>query len=618
MSAGTLTLANNSDVVAGIDTSFTTDLSAGDFIVVTTGGVTYTLPVKTIESDTALTLARNYNGPAVTAGAWTAMPRDTLNRISAQIAADTAYIIRQRVLEVDNWYQLLEVNGDVVIKMADGSTYTGPSWRKITGLLEVIDESALQAIATQVHSDAVQVATDKTTATQAAAEATQAKTDSQTAKSAAEAAASDAGSFNESAAQHASDAEEFATTAMQKAKEAANSAASVHPENLLQNANNLDDLTDKPAARQNLDVFSREEIADMLPGYLGQIDWQEMRTALEPGTAPRDGQEVDQTGIFADLYAKAVAGKLPTCTEAEWQADPLKRGCYVLTSSPGKMRLPDDNGTQPGSLKIPVHVGDGGVAANNGKMGASALPNVKGHIYGYSILGGLIPSAAGNIDGNNTKTTNALNIGRNAQVNGQNQYGANNADANYGSDLDLNLSRNEKMYQDGVTEIRPNRVQGCWTVRFAAKATNGGSIDALALATAIASGDSANAAAIAAVNARLDYALLDFGTMARSERKVLNNPFGANTPVEVVAEIQRTDLAGVLRWTETGWIYNSGNGTSFGTKAGYLEGVGVVVQCGSAELANTSVNTGMPMQTTNTGTGATSLPVRVHVRKITA
>ncbi|MEX3022532.1 hypothetical protein AB4K05_23415 [Kluyvera sp. STS39-E] len=106
-----------------------------------------------------------------------------------------------------------------------------------------------------------------------------------------------------------------------------------------------------------------------------------MRTALQPGTAPRDGQEVDQTGIFADLYAKALAGKLPTCTEAEWQADPLNRGCYVLTSSPGKMRLPDDNGVQPGSLKIPVKVGDSGDIAKAGKMGASALPNIKGTFY---------------------------------------------------------------------------------------------------------------------------------------------------------------------------------------------------------------------------------------------
>lgn len=136
MSAGTISIQNNTAAVAGDGTAFTTELSAGDFIVITTGGVTYTLPVKSIESDTALTLSRNYNGPTITGNAWTAMPRGTLNTISAQIAADTSYAIRQRVLEIDNWYQLLEVNGDVTIKMADGSTYTGPSWLK---LIEVMN-----------------------------------------------------------------------------------------------------------------------------------------------------------------------------------------------------------------------------------------------------------------------------------------------------------------------------------------------------------------------------------------------------------------------------------------------------------------------------------------------
>lgn len=614
MSAGTLTLTNNSAAVTGSGTAFNNELAAGDFIVVKAGGVTYTLPVKTIESDTALTLARNYNGPAVTAGAWTAMPRDTLNRISAQIAADTAYAIRQRVLEIDNWYQLLEVNGNVTIKMADGSSFSGPSWKKIADLLEAIDESALKALATQVHNDAQQVETDKQAAQSAAESASTDRKAAESANSSAQAAKSDAETAAGTATDKATESKNAAEDAKAAKAAAELAAATVQPENLLQNANNLDDLTDKPAARQNLDVFSREEIADMLPGYLGQIDWQEMRTALEPGTAPRDGQEVDQTGIFADLYAKAVAGKLPTCTEAEWQADPLKRGCYVLTSSPGKMRLPDDNGVQPGSLKIPVHVGDGGVSANNGKMGASALPNVKGHIYGYSILGGLIPTAAGNTDGNNTKTTNALNIGRNAQVNGQNQYGANNADANYGSDLDLNLNRNEKMYQDGVTEIRPNRVQGCWTVRYAAKATNGGSIDALVLATAIAAGDADLLAKIVATNARMDYALLDFGTMALSQRKVMPNPFGVNQPVEVVAETRRTDLSALPqpRWAETGWIYSSGG---YGVKASYVEGEGIVVQCGSLSLGNTATQTGSAHQITDFAV-ANNLPVRVHVRKI--
>ncbi|MGQ4900312.1 phage tail protein, partial [Citrobacter freundii] len=50
MSAGTLTLTHNSAAVAGSGTAFTTEVAAGDFIVVTVGGVPYTLPVKSVES----------------------------------------------------------------------------------------------------------------------------------------------------------------------------------------------------------------------------------------------------------------------------------------------------------------------------------------------------------------------------------------------------------------------------------------------------------------------------------------------------------------------------------------------------------------------------------------
>lgn len=55
MSAGTLTLTNKSAAVSGTGTSFTTELKAGDFIVVKIGGTPYTLPVKTITNNTQLT-----------------------------------------------------------------------------------------------------------------------------------------------------------------------------------------------------------------------------------------------------------------------------------------------------------------------------------------------------------------------------------------------------------------------------------------------------------------------------------------------------------------------------------------------------------------------------------
>ncbi|BBV66698.1 TPA: hypothetical protein JAV82_002917 [Kluyvera ascorbata] len=260
MSAGTITLANNSNAVAGDGTAFTTELVAGDFIVVTTGGVTYTLPVKSIESDTALTLARNYNGPAVTAGAWTAMPRDTLNRISAQIAADTAYAIRQRVLEIDNWYQLLEVNGDVTIKMADGSSYTGPSWLSIKDTLALIDIDEVTALANQVRTDAQQVATDKGAAQSAAQAASE---DASTASNAKTAAVTAQGKAE--TAQNASETAQGKSEAAQAKSETARAAAeaaasSVHPENLLHKDQNLDDLADKSAARGHLEVYSKSEV----------------------------------------------------------------------------------------------------------------------------------------------------------------------------------------------------------------------------------------------------------------------------------------------------------------------------------------------------------------------
>ena len=86
MSAGTLTLTNNSATVTGNGTTFTTELAAGDFIVVTVGGVPYTLPVKTVNSNTSLTLVSNYTGPTQSGAAWSA------------------------------------------VKLPDGSEWTGPAW----------------------------------------------------------------------------------------------------------------------------------------------------------------------------------------------------------------------------------------------------------------------------------------------------------------------------------------------------------------------------------------------------------------------------------------------------------------------------------------------------------
>ncbi|WP_025118779.1 MULTISPECIES: tail fiber domain-containing protein [unclassified Serratia (in: enterobacteria)] len=128
MPAGTITLTNNSAVVKGAGTAFTTELRPGDFIVAVVGGVTYTLPVKTIDNATQVTLTRVYDGPTQAGAAWSAVPRETLNAITAQLAAESSRALRGLNYDKDNWQQLFSGTGNITVKLPDGSTFTGPAW----------------------------------------------------------------------------------------------------------------------------------------------------------------------------------------------------------------------------------------------------------------------------------------------------------------------------------------------------------------------------------------------------------------------------------------------------------------------------------------------------------
>ncbi|TKU59490.1 phage tail protein, partial [Citrobacter sp. wls715] len=111
MSAGTLTLTNNSAQVSGAGTSFTTELAAGDFVVATVGGIPYTLPVKTIESNTGLTLVSNYTGPNQSGAAWSAVPRVALNMVTAALVTQSAEALRGLNYDKLNWQQVFSGTG---------------------------------------------------------------------------------------------------------------------------------------------------------------------------------------------------------------------------------------------------------------------------------------------------------------------------------------------------------------------------------------------------------------------------------------------------------------------------------------------------------------------------
>ena len=132
MSAGTITLTNGSAVVGGTGTSFTTELAAGDFIVSTVGGVPYTLPVKTVDSNTQLTLVSNFTGPTQTGAAWSAVPRVALNMVTAALVAQSAEALRGLNYDKQNWQSIFSGTGNVTVTLPDGTTWTGPAWNSIT------------------------------------------------------------------------------------------------------------------------------------------------------------------------------------------------------------------------------------------------------------------------------------------------------------------------------------------------------------------------------------------------------------------------------------------------------------------------------------------------------
>ena len=132
MSAGTITLKNGSAVVGGAGTSFATELAGGDFIVSAVGGVPYTLPVKTVDSNTQVTLVSNFTGPTQSGAAWSAIPRVALNMVTAALVAQSAEALRGLNYDKQNWQQVYSAAGNITVKLPDGTTFTGPSWKYLS------------------------------------------------------------------------------------------------------------------------------------------------------------------------------------------------------------------------------------------------------------------------------------------------------------------------------------------------------------------------------------------------------------------------------------------------------------------------------------------------------
>lgn len=386
------------------------------------------------------------------------------------------------------------------------------------------------------------------------------------------------------------------------------------------------------------DAVNKSQLDKAGGGYVSQLIWHHNRSNIPDGYLIGDGQEVDRA-TAPSLFAEVQAGRVPVCTEAEWWAEPGKRGCYTLGATSGKFRVPDYNGAQLGSAPAPFTRGGYPTDVQyKGWIQRNAAPNIVGtmSIHGGGTANGTPISTAGGalvgegvIPGTYIGGTgdisfvykDANNVNKTATIPGTIKK-ASNAQSVGSLRLDASLSdqaygRVDTIPNTAAREVRPNAIVGCYIIRFAGRSLEPGAVDPVATAQRLEQ----LFTKVEQTSSKIGYALMDFGTMGLNTRKVLTNPFGNKTPVICQAEVYHSTLK---KWVSGAWVFNpTGNTSTYGVRAAYAEDEGIVVRTGATGLLaynNGTVASGQgPASGASqefTGSYATPSLVRVHVWNI--
>lgn len=110
---------------------------------------------------------------------------------------------------------------------------------------------------------------------------------------------------------------------------------------------------------------------------VGDFHLRDSRAYIQPYEVVADGQLLNRAD-WPELWA--YAQMLSPIADADWLADPLKRGKYSLGNGTTTFRVPDRNGVQTGSVRALFARGDGGNSSNDGMIMESFLPNITGNI----------------------------------------------------------------------------------------------------------------------------------------------------------------------------------------------------------------------------------------------
>ena len=187
----------------------------------------------------------------------------------------------------------------------------------------------------------------------------------------------------------------------------------------------------------------------------GFVAWAPKRGGIWAGWIPGDGQLVSRA-TFPDLAAAVADGVVPVVSEAEWLADPLKRGAYTLGDGATSIRVPDYNGKSAGAIGAAFLRGDGALSVDNGAIKASQN---KTHAHAFQSPQYL---------GSETGTASFL-----------------------GATTTVTPVFPRYTTAEGGVEANPTFVSGCFIIKVFGAVSRPGSVDAAQLATRLAALDAA-------------------------------------------------------------------------------------------------------------------------------
>lgn len=190
---------------------------------------------------------------------------------------------------------------------------------------------------------------------------------------------------------------------------------------------------------------------------VGAVAWWPLRASIPAGRIPADGQTISRA-TFPDLAGMVAAGTVPVVSEADWLADPLKRGSYTAGDGSTTIRVPDLNGRSTGSLGRVFLSGDG--TDSNGAWGVIQRDQFQKHHHYINIK-----TASGGAD---VYGTSAYGAGTGSQY------------STWGDALQFNPQVGPPRSGD---KTHPQNVTGVWTIQAFGTVTNPGAADAGQLAT---------------------------------------------------------------------------------------------------------------------------------------